>query len=237
MPFGNVGSAPLSEAELDGRLVAVAMPVPMPDDLRARAATALPTGDAVTALAALTAPTMPTPRVIMTDPPAQTLSAYVPTGTSGNAALAAAGAASGGLRLSATPVAAAAAGNLLPALPLKPATSATRGLFEQTFDATDDVEAAPLAVALAAHVAGRANEPDDAMRRPALVAPDLEHVAEVFMAPAALDSTHFAVIFDRDEADFDPTPEMGRHVLVKGVGDADPALGYSRFAPAAPLAN
>ena len=69
------------------------------------------------------------------------------------------------------------------------------------------------------------------MRSPTLVAPDLDHVAEVFTAPAALDSNHFAVIFDHDEADFDPTPEMGRHTLVKGTGDMVPALSHDRFAP------
>src|SRR5690606_30989536 len=65
LPFSTVGSAPLTEEELSGpRLVAVALPVTRPESLRASADTTLPSGDAVTALAALTAPTMPVPRVI-----------------------------------------------------------------------------------------------------------------------------------------------------------------------------
>jgi hypothetical protein len=73
------------------------------------------------------------------------------------------------------------------------------------------------------------------MRRPDLVAPDLEHVADIFIDPAAMTSTRYAVIFDRDEADFDPTPEMGRHVLIKGVADTEPVPDYSRFTRTAPL--
>src|SRR5690606_38033882 len=59
IPFSTAGSAPLSPDEL-GVTTAFVMPVSMPADLR--------DNSAVTALAALTAPTMPTPRVIMTDP-------------------------------------------------------------------------------------------------------------------------------------------------------------------------
>jgi hypothetical protein len=70
------------------------------------------------------------------------------------------------------------------------------------------------------------------MRKPDLVAPDFEHVADVFAAPASLSSNHFAVIFDRDEADFDPTPEMGRYVIVMGAGEDTTMGGNRRFAPA-----
>jgi hypothetical protein len=112
-------------------------------------------------------------------------------------------------------------------------TNPLMGLFDSTFGATDAVEATPLAEALAQHVAGR---PDPAaMRKPDLVAPDLEHVADIFIDPAALTSSRYAVIFDHDEADFDPTPEMGRHVLVKGIGDADPVPVHDRFTLSAPL--
>jgi hypothetical protein len=74
------------------------------------------------------------------------------------------------------------------------------------------------------------------MRSPDLVAPDLEHVANIFMTPASLHSEQFAVIFDHDEADFDPTAEMGRYVTVMSVGDSPAALSHDRFVPAKPVA-
>lgn len=241
VPFSSVGSAPLDAAEVTA--VAVAMPVSMPEDLRATTARTLPSGDAVTALAALTAPTMPTPRVIMTAPP-ETLSAYVPT----NAPDAGAQRALEMLLQENTPAVAAASPTLPTKLPALDAANGfaaaalggqparpVNGLFEQTFGATQAKSADPLAVALAAHVATRDTTSADIRQRD-LVAPDLDHVAEVFMAPAALESNHFAVIFDHDEADFDPTPEMGRHTLVKGVGDM-PALSADRFTAASPSIN
>jgi uncharacterized protein YcbK (DUF882 family) len=234
IPFATTGSAPLTEGEWT--TAAVTLPVSMPPDLRAE--------DAVTALAALTAPTMPTPRVIMTDPPSDILTAYAAAPTPEPGAQRA-------LEMIIQGTTTASTGTppspttRLPILP--PLTSATglrtaslggstnplSGLFSGTFGATDAAEATPLAEALAQHVAGR---PDPAaMRRPDLVAPDLEHVADIFIDPAALTSDRYAVIFDHDEADFDPTPEMGRHVLVKGIGDADPVPVSNRFTLSAPL--
>lgn len=231
MPFSTAGSAPLSADEMGATSVAVTMPVSMPDDLRQN--------DAVTALAALTAPTMPTPRVIMTDPPADILTAYA-------AAPAPEPGAQRALEMiirnstTASTGAAPAPTDRLPALP--PLTAATglrtaslgggaanplSGLFSGTFGATDAAETTPLAQALAQHVASQPSSRD--MRRPDLVAPDLEHVADIFTDPAALTSDRYAVIFDHDEADFDPTPEMGRHVLIKGIGDSGPAPVYDRF--------
>jgi hypothetical protein len=69
-----------------------------------------------------------------------------------------------------------------------------------------------------------------------MVAPDLEHIAEVFTAPAAITSDHFAIIWDHDEADFDPTAEMGRYVTVMGVGDFPTGLPHTRFVAARPVA-
>lgn len=233
MPFSTNGSAPLTleELGLDERM-AVTMPVSMPADLRENAA--------VTALAALTAPTMPTPRVIMTDPPADILTAYAPASPRADSD------AQRALEMIIEGTAAAnppSPATRLPILPpLRPAAGIqtaslggnVAGLFDGTFSATDATEPTPLAQALARHVASR--PAPDAMRRPDLVAPDLEHVADIFIDPAAMTSTRYAVIFDRDEADFDPTPEMGRHVLVKGVAGAEPVPDHSRFTRTAPLA-
>ncbi|MNL78241.1 hypothetical protein D3C87_2045810 [compost metagenome] len=74
------------------------------------------------------------------------------------------------------------------------------------------------------------------MRNPDLITPDLEHVAEVFMAPDAMTSSHFAIIWDHDEADFDPTAEMGRYVTVMAVGDFPAGLPHTRFVAARPVA-
>jgi hypothetical protein len=67
------------------------------------------------------------------------------------------------------------------------------------------------------------------MRNVELIAPDLEHVAEVFLTPVVMTSDHFAVIFDHDEADFDPTTEMGRYVTVMGAAAVPAELSATRF--------
>ncbi|MFC3703809.1 DUF882 domain-containing protein [Devosia honganensis] len=229
IPFATSGSAPLTDEELGGNAaVAVALPVAMPTDLRS---------DAVTALAALTAPTMPTPRVIMTDPPADVLTAYAPAALPDpgaqqaleaiirNSANAGTPPAPPAARVALAPPVRAAAG--LRASQPAPRANAFAGLFDHTFEAAGAADTTPLAQALARHVAGRADGP---MRRPDFVAPDLEHVADLFTAPAALASGHFAVIFDHDEADFDPTPEMGRYTAVQGVGTDIAGLSPTRFA-------
>ncbi len=236
LPFATSGSAPLTDDEKTlASQVAVAMPVTMPSDLR--------NNDAVSALAALTEPTMPTPRVIMSDPPPDILTAYASAGPVADPG------AQRALEMiiegttTAAAVATPPAPTELPTLPsLRPATNiqtASLGgnlsdLFGDTFSATDAEAPTPLAEALVKHVAAR---PDpNAMRRPALVAPDLEHVADIFTDPAAMSSGRYAVIFNHDEADFDPTPEMGRHVLIKGIGDSAPAPVHNRFTRTAPLA-
>lgn len=230
LPFSTAGSAPLTPEELGQvQLASVVMPVSMPEDLRSQRAAALPSGDAVTALAALAGPTMPTPRVIMTDPPADILTAYASsnapeTRANGIEAIIT-GATGAAIRLP-TPVSAAT--GLRTAALGTPAADPTQGLFNQTFGATNAAGSGNLANALAQHVAGLA--PEGNKRDRALVAPDLDHVADIFMAPVALHSSHFAVMFDHDEADFDPTPEMGAQVLVKSTGSAGPGLMRSPFA-------
>jgi hypothetical protein len=89
-----------------------------------------------------------------------------------------------------------------------------------------------MAAALAAKVARPAA---GQMRDVDLIAPDLEHVVEVFLTPVVLTSDHFAVIFDHDEADFDPATEMGRYITVMGVGDVPPEFSATRFERTTPL--
>ncbi|WP_297577349.1 DUF882 domain-containing protein [Devosia sp.] len=241
LPFSTTGSAPLTDEELRGPLnVAVTLPVAKPEALRVATASALPSGDAVTALAALTGPSMPRPRVIMTDPPSETLSAYLPTSAPDPEAQRALEMIISGS--AGTSVAAALPTNRLPSLPGEapvadrtiqtaalgtPPAAAYGNLFDQTFGNAGSATASPLAAALSDHVANS----QSTMRRPDLIAPDLDHVAEVFMAPATLSSDHFAVIFDHDEADFDPTPEMGDYRIIKGIGGDAPIMAHTRFVP------
>jgi uncharacterized protein YcbK (DUF882 family) len=239
LPFGTAGSAPLTPEEMGQvQLASLALPVSMPDDLRSQRSTGLPGGDAVTAIAALSPPTMPTPRVIMTEPSAEMLTAYAPAnapeGQPSAIEAIITGSANAGLRLPGLPTPLSAATGLRAASLGGQSADPMSGLFDQTFGATHAAGADTLAAALAQHVAGQGQS--DAMRRPELVAPDLDHVADIFTAPAAMNSNHFAVFFDHDEADFDPTPEMGRSVLVKSVGNGGPGLMHTNF-PLSPLVN
>jgi uncharacterized protein YcbK (DUF882 family) len=235
LPFSTAGSAPLTPEELGQatQVASIALPVMMPADLRGSMASG---ESAVTAIAAATAVAMPTPRVIMSNPPSETLSAYLPTNAPDPDAQRALE-----MIISTTTTASVTPAPTLPRLDprpviasaglttaaLAPQTAApSSDLFNQTFGATESAAAQPLAAALAQHVAKRDTGLE--MRQRDLVAPDLDHVADIFTAPVPMDSNHFAVIFDHDEADFDPATEMGKHVLVKGVGDMAPALG-SRF--------
>jgi len=238
IPFSTVGSAPLDPSEVTTAVVA---PIPLmkSEALRVATAAALPAGDAVTALAALTdIPTPLPPRD--TAAPETTLTAYAPIATpTPQPALGPAITASlapnvtGAIPPTPTnrlPVLASVGTPMPTELTSLPATSnEMASLFSNTFEAANGAQQQDLVAALSNHVGKPPVAPG--MRAPDLVAPDFEHVADVFAAPASLSSNHFAVIFDRDEADFDPTPEMGRHVIVMGVGDDTTMGGNGRFAP------
>lgn len=111
-------------------------------------------------------------------------------------------------------------------------TGSLAGLFNSTFTSARQHE--PVAAALAGHIASKATP--DTMRRPELIAPDLEHVADVFTTPQAMTSNHFAVIWDHDEADFSPATELGKYVPVLGDEGAQTALSHTSFVPAGPVA-
>jgi uncharacterized protein YcbK (DUF882 family) len=242
IPFATVGSAPLDPAELNPARIAP-MPVMKSEALQVATAAALPSGDAVTALAALTAP-VPQPRLIMTEPPRpEIMTAYLPTTPQDPGAqralemiiqretTAAVPPPSPTTRLPILPSLTAATGLRTASLGGQPA-NALAGLFSGTFGAAQQNE--PIAAALAEHIAKRPAPGE--MRNPDLITPDLEHVAEVFMAPDAMTSSHFAIIWDHDEADFDPTAEMGRYVTVMAVGDFPAGLPHTRFVAARPVA-
>ncbi len=239
LPFSTVGSAPLAPEELASGIEA---PVPATKSQALLVATAAnpASGDAVTALAAFSAP-VPQPRLIMTDAPqAEVLTAYLPPMQQDSQAEQALQTIIG--RQTSPAVTAALPTNRLPPLPAEtPVQTASLGngdsgamtdLFRGTFGAAEQNE--PIAAALAEHIA-RHPAVDVAMRKPDLIAPDLEHVVDVFLTPVALTSDHFADIWDHDEADFSPVTEMGRYVTVMGVGDFPQGLPATRFVSAAPI--
>jgi uncharacterized protein YcbK (DUF882 family) len=235
LPFSTTGSAPLDDAEL---MTASSAPVPATKSQALLMATsaALPAGNgetAVTALAALTAP-IPQPRLQMSNPADAMLTAYAPI-------LAQDPEAQRALQMiiersttaSMQPKAPIA---VLPPLPgtanglrtaslgSQPAVKALIGLFGNPPNSTKQ-RLAPIAAASS----GNARPDVNAMRNVELIAPDLEHVAEVFLTPVVMSSDHFAAIFDHDEADFDPTTEMGRYVTVMGAAAVPAELSATRF--------
>ena len=234
IPFSTEGSAPLGPSELAAAHIA---PVPAVKSHALQLATAgavLPANDAVTALAALTAP-VPQPRLIMSERQPDTMTAYLastPQDPEAQRALEMI------IQRETTAAAPAARQPILP--PLTAATGLRTaslggefsGLFSGTFGAARQSE--PVAVALAEHIARQPAA--GAMRAPDLIAPDLEHIAETFVTPEAMTSSHFATIWDHDEADFDPTTEMGPYVTVMGVGDFPRGLSHTGFVTTAPIA-
>jgi len=241
LPFSTTGSAPLDDAEL---VTATAAPYPATKSQALLVATSatLPAGNpetAVTALAALTAP-VPQPRLQMSNPSDDMVTAYAPSLTQDPGAQRA-------LQMiierSTTasvspkqpiavlpPLPASAMGLRTASLGIPPAVNALVGLFGNTFGAVKQQDAL-----MAAALAERGRPDIGAMRKVDLIAPDLEHVAEVFLTPVEMTSNHFAVIFDHDEADFDPTTEMGRYVAVMSVGSVPAELSATSFQAAKPL--
>lgn len=251
VPFSSVGSAPLRPEELT---VASVAPIPATKPASLRQVTNGET--AVMAIAALDAP-VPAPRLHMTNPPAEeretVLTAYaapateralenlIETGTAKVAATpepdAQQGPSASSLRpglVSASTMRTASLGSLPAVTAASPAP--VSDLFEATFGALESQpQALPVAKALAEFVARDQPVKRIAMRDAELIAPDLDHVTEIMALPAAVSSARYAVIFEHDEADFDPATELGPHVPRMGVGDFPPILASDRFQPARPM--
>ncbi len=240
IPFSTTGSAPLDPSELT-RVASAPMPAMKSQALQVATSSALPAGDAVTALAALTAP-VPQPRLIMSDESRpEAMTAYAPQAPEAQRALemiierettASAPAVVPAQRPAILVPATVDTGMRTASLGIQPAVTAPANLFSTTFSAT--TQNAPVAAALAEHIAKR--PVPGAMRKPEMVAPDLEHIADIFVAPAALTSDHFATIWDHDEADFDPTAELGRYVTVMAAGDIPNGLSHTGFVAVPPVA-
>lgn len=239
IPFSTVGSAPLDAAELTSPVPAP-MPLVKSEALRVATAAALPSGDAVTALAALTDIPVPRPPLETAGNDQVALSAYVPRGEASRPQEALGAPVSASLApanalpptpASRLPVLASVGTSLPTELSALPASEQqVASLFSGTFSAAQGAHEGDLAAALTAHV-GRPLA--GGMRAPDLVPPDFAHVVDVFAAPDTLSSSHFARIGERNEADFDPTPEMGDYVIVMGAGDDTTMGSAGRFAPVA----
>lgn len=228
IPFSTTGSAPLDPSEL-ASLTEPPVPARKSETLRVATASAIASNDAVTALASFNAP-VPQSRLIMSNPP-EAVTAYLqPSHSEGQQAIEA-------IQATAAVVPAQRPSHLanigtdsIQTASLGGGGSANSyaGLFDNTFAATQQQgNNAAMAAALANHIASKSSA--TVMRPAELIAPDLEHVAEVFLTPVAMTSDHFAVIFDHDEADFDPSTTMGKFVTRMAVGDFPAIPAHNGF--------
>jgi uncharacterized protein YcbK (DUF882 family) len=122
------------------------------------------------------------------------------------------------------------------ALPRPALPSVYNGLLDMTWNAVDrtgqhhEVKAALQNVVSFKPISGLET------RQGELVAPDLDHVAEVFSDPIPMTDGRYGVLFEPDEADFNPATELGP--LVNKVyfnRDTGQGLSATRFSNIAPL--
>lgn len=224
IPFSTRGSAPLTDAEIATGPLA---PLPATKSPRLMMATAPANANnnAVMAIAAIEAP-VPAPRMLLTKTP-DIVTAYVPQQPDAEAQraldLLIAREATASLPLPAKPVISADAihtASLAPAAGL----DAFKGIFDSV--------AKPAVQALATPPAPM---PSIALRDVSLVAPDIDHVDETLVATALISSGHFAVLFDHDEADFDPATELGTLTGAMAFSQSVAPLAADRFSRVGPL--
>ncbi len=192
------------------------------------------------AVAAITENTAPKPRTHMTRPdgtPEPVLTAYAPEATGDGrqgvpapAALPDSRAATaepeaGVFEVASDSVQTASVGGA-------PKPDALGSLIQGTWEAVAPAREAGAAQAVHKEAVSR----QIAMRKASLVAPDLEHVAAVFVDPARMTGPRYAVITEHDQADFAPATELGTHTgrAVKGV-DTNWGLEVDRFVSRAPM--
>jgi len=74
------------------------------------------------------------------------------------------------------------------------------------------------------------------MRNIQFYAPDLEHVGDTLVMQTQIANADFAIMFEPDEADFDPATELGpQTVQINFSLSENPALASSRFLTIAPI--
>lgn len=234
IPFSTEGSAPL-----DPELMTASLAAPVPAR-KSEALVAETTGEtAVMAIASLDTPPVPAPRLHMTNPPEEAetvLTAYAAP------SLQKPGTQQALERIIETAMVPPLPGeDAAPPLRLEGISQmqtasigggapSTPDLLDMTWGAMgQQPEPAPVAEALAELVEKDPGDGTIGMRNVRLIAPDLEHVAATMVAPVPISSSHFAVIFEHDEADFDPATELGSHVPQMGIGDEPPSFSATRF--------
>ncbi len=73
-------------------------------------------------------------------------------------------------------------------------------------------------------------------RSVAIFAPDLDHVGEIFTDPSKISSSRYAIMFEPDEADFNPASELGRFgSKLSFDNDASSGLKMNKFISSSPL--
>lgn len=105
-------------------------------------------------------------------------------------------------------------------------------LIEGTWSSVSNAGAPPVAKPLPINTVSTSIE----MKRGVLHAPDLDHITEIFVDPLPMHGTRYAVIFELDEADFDPATELGRFSETAKFS-AEPGWGLEshRFVSRAPI--
>jgi len=104
------------------------------------------------------------------------------------------------------------------------------GLFDTTWKAVGtNTSQAPVAQAVKALAASHQPLLGVTARDVELVAPDLDHVAEIFAQPEKLTSATYGVLWEPDEADLDPATELGPYVNRLVFTTGAESLDYSRF--------
>lgn len=238
LPFGNNASAPLTQAELSGN--GEVAPIPMQKSERLMVATNSKASaeTAVVALASLEAP-VPAARVLMTNPPAELVTAYAPQPQQDPEAQ----------RALEMIISRDTTASLPPKPVIDPSSIRTAslgggavpkgglsGLFDTTWNAVGKAGTSAPAAKAAAQLAASQPIAGVATRSVDLVAPDFDHVAEIFTQPQALSSATYGVLWEPDEGDLDPATELGPYVARLGfVTEGGQTLESSRFVTGRPL--
>jgi uncharacterized protein YcbK (DUF882 family) len=227
IPFQTTGSAPLDESTAAADPAA---PVPAQKSARMMIATRtdLPANSgqtAVSAIAQLEAP-IPASRVQMSKPAADNLvTAYAPTAQEPGAERALQ------MIIARANAAAPPSDTMETASIGRPEGQQFNGLVDSTWTAVGNAGAqSKVANAVQSLAAARSG------RQVELVAPDIDHVTETFVEPVAMSSKEYGVMFEPDEADFNPATELGP-LVTKLRFDQNPRamLSSTRFNNNTPL--
>lgn len=216
LPFSTQGSAPLTETEMAGSLDPEA-PIPA----------TRPTGpqDAVTAIASIDADApIPAARILMTNPP-DMMSAYAPQidpdpETRPVALLQQAALPPVPTAKAPQPVAQANTGNA--------GLGTLSGLVDMTWNAVSKTQADQPMIEALQQVAATQPLHSVPVRPSALIAPDLDHVAEVFAQPVSLLDAQFAVMYE-PEGYFDKSAELGPLIARMGFMTGPDQLAPDQF--------